>query len=121
MTLGYVAETYGVAFITLVGRLQLSPDTDPKITLKDLADRTSLPRIEFTQRIQRAVADTAPIQKSPASSGWLAALNDSILSLILTYGYVAFGATPVARRIGASIAKRGSGHDRRIALGAGEA
>ncbi|HVR59961.1 MAG TPA: DedA family protein [Pseudolabrys sp.] len=100
MTIGYVAGSYDVAFITLVSRLQLSPDTDPKSTLKDIADRTSLPRIEFTQRVQRAVADTAPIQKSPASSGWLATLNDSILSLILTYGYVAFGTTLLLAALG---------------------
>lgn len=100
MTIGYVAETYGIAFITLAGRLQLSPDTDPKSTLKELGDRTSLPRIEYTQRVQRAVADTAPIQKSQASSGWLATLNDSILSLILTYGYAAFGATLLLAALG---------------------
>lgn len=100
MTIGYVAESYGVAFITLVGRLQLSQDTDPKSTLKELADRTPLPRIEFTQRVQRAVADTAPIQKSPAASGWWTALSDGILSLILTYGYVAFGATLLLAALG---------------------
>jgi hypothetical protein len=100
MTLGYVAESYGVAYITLVGRLGLSPDTDPKSTLKDLADGTSLPRIEFTQRVQRAIADTAPIQKSSHSSGWLTTLNDNILSLILTYGYIAFGATLLLAALG---------------------
>ena len=100
MTIGYVAETYGVAFITLAGRLQLSPDTDPKSTLKELADRTSLPRIDFTQRVQRALADTAPIQKSSASPGWLATLNDGILSLILTYGYAAFGVTLLLAALG---------------------
>lgn len=99
MTIGYVAETYGVAFITLAGRLQLSPDTDPKSTLKALAERTSLPRIDYIQRVQRAVADTAPIQKSSAS-GWLATLNDGILSLILTYGYAAFGVTLLLAALG---------------------
>jgi membrane-associated protein len=100
MTLGYVAESYGVAFITLVGRLHLSPDTDPKNTLKELAESASLPRIEFTQRVQRAIADTAEIQKAPPSSGWLAALNDNILSLILTYGYAAFSATLLLAALG---------------------
>ena len=100
MTIGYVAETYGVAFITLAGRLQLSPDTDPKSTLKALAERTSLPRIDYIQRVQRAVADTAPIQKSSASPGWLATLNDGILSLILTYGYAAFGVTLLLAALG---------------------
>lgn len=100
MTLGYVAESYDVAFITLVGRLRLSPDTDPRSTLKDLAAGASLPRIEFVQRVQRAIADTALIQKSPPSSGWLAALNDNILSLILTYGYMAFGTTLLLAALG---------------------
>ena len=100
MTLGYVAENYDVAFITLVSRLRLSPDTDPKSTLKDLADGISLSRIEFTQRVQRAIADTAQIQKSPPSSGWLTTLNDNILSLVLTYGYIAFGATLLLAALG---------------------
>lgn len=100
MTLGYVAESYDVAFITLVGRLRLSPDTNPKSTLKDLAEGASLSRIEFTQRVQRAIADTAPIQKSAPSSGWLTTLNDNILSLILTYGYIAFGTTLLLAALG---------------------
>ena len=120
MTIGYVAESYDVAFITLTGRLQLSPDTDPKSTLKDLADRTSLPpyRIHSSTSPAFAVADTAPIQKSSASSGGLSTLNDSILLTDFDIRIRGLRYDPVTRRIGASIAKWGSGHDRGIAASA---
>ena len=120
MTLGYVAENYDVAFITLVSRLRLSPDTDPKSTLKDLADGISLSRIEFTQRVQRAIADTAQISEitsffgmvdDPERQHFVAGFDIWIHSLRCDF---------VACRTGVSIAKRGRSYHRRIASGTGK-
>lgn len=120
MTLGYVAETYGIAYITLAGRLQLSPDTDPKRTLKDLGDDKSLTRIEFAQRVQRRGGyrlDSSAVRFIGVVINHKRRHSFANSDLRLR----GLWRNPAARRLGTSIAKRGCGHDRWVATGAGKA
>ncbi len=96
MTLTYVAETYRLSESDLVAALALPPDTDPKASLKALADRAGVSPLRYAQRVQRAVAerrvDGSPDRDDP-TSGWLGALDDRILTALLVYGYPALGLT----------------------------
>jgi membrane protein DedA with SNARE-associated domain len=92
MTLDYVAGTYGVPVVTLSARLGLPSETAPQTSLKAIADAKGVARLDFVRQVQRAIADTAADQKPAPSSGWLATLGDSVLSVILTFGYAAYGA-----------------------------
>jgi membrane-associated protein len=100
MTLDYVSGAYGVPVATLVDRLSLPRDTNPGGTLRTLAEQTGGAPFTFVQSVQKAIASAAPPAKSTASSGWLAWLTDSILSIVLTFGYSGYAAVRFLGSVG---------------------
>lgn len=96
MTLDHVAVTYRVPEAALIGRLALAPGTDPKTSLRSLAQQQGVSLLEYVQRVQRAIGGIAPSPESGGAgkeSSWLAATGDAFLSAVLTYGYPALGLT----------------------------
>lgn len=90
MTLGYVAATYPLSQADVMAALSLAADTDPKSSLKSLADRDRVSPLQYAQRTQRAVAARIgnPTADTPnANSGRLGKLADSVLTALLIYGY----------------------------------
>ena len=94
MTLAYVAAAYQVPEEALLARLELVPTTDPRTSLRALAQEAGLPQIEYVQGVQRAIAGIASGVRSDSAdreSNWLAAIGDAFLAAVLTYGYPALG------------------------------
>jgi len=94
MTLAYVAAAYQVPEAALLERLELVPTTDPRTSLRSLAQEAGLPLIGYVQVVQRAIAGIASSVRSDsagADSNWLAAIGDAFLAAVLTYGYPALG------------------------------
>jgi membrane protein DedA with SNARE-associated domain len=94
MTLDHIAAAYRVPEAALVERLALAPGTDPKTSLRSLAQQQGVSLLEYVQRVQRAIAGIAPDLKSGGAgkeSSWLAATGDAFLSAVLAYGYPALG------------------------------
>jgi membrane protein DedA with SNARE-associated domain len=94
MTLDHIAAAYRVPEAALVERLALAPGTDPKTSLRSLAQQQGVSLLEYVQRVQRAIAGIAPDLKSGGAgkeSSWLAATGDVFLSAVLAYGYPALG------------------------------
>jgi membrane protein DedA with SNARE-associated domain len=94
MTLAYVAAAYQVPEAALLERLELVPTTDPRTSLRSLAQEAGLPLIDYVQVVQRAIAGIASSVRSDsagAESNWLAAIGDAFLAAVLTYGYPALG------------------------------
>jgi hypothetical protein len=60
MTIRYVATTYRAPERALLERLGLPHGTDPDTTLKSLAERAGLSRVDYVQRVQRVLAEVAP-------------------------------------------------------------
>jgi membrane protein DedA with SNARE-associated domain len=103
MTLGYVAATYHTPQAALLERLGLPPSTATDTTVMTLADQAGLSPPRYVERVQRAVADVAPRNGTPATandSGWLAATSDKILSALLVYGYPVLAGTLLLGAIG---------------------
>jgi len=96
MTIDYIAAAYRVPEAALVERLELAPGTDPKTSLRSLAQQQGVSLLEYVERVQRAIAGIAPNLKSGGAgkeSSWLAASGDAFLAAVLTYGYPALGLT----------------------------
>jgi len=96
MTIDYIAAAYRVPEAALVERLELAPGTDPKTSLRSLAQQQGVSLLEYVERVQRAIASIAPNLKSGGAgkeSNWLAATGDAFLAAVLTYGYPALGLT----------------------------
>jgi len=96
MTLEHVAATYRVPAAALLERLGLAPATDPRTSLRSLAQAAGLPLIEYVQGVQRAIAGIeSGIRPDSAGkeSSWLAAIGDAYLAAVLTYGYPALALT----------------------------
>ena len=96
MTIDYIAAAYRVPEAALVERLELAPGTDPKTSLRSLAQQQGVSLLEYVERVQRAIAGIAPNLKSGGAgkeSNWLAATGDAFLAAVLTYGYPALGLT----------------------------
>jgi membrane protein DedA with SNARE-associated domain len=94
MTLAYVAAAYRVPEAALLERLELVPTTDPRTSLRSLAQEAGLPLIEYVQGVQRAIAGIASGVRSDSAgreSNWLVAIGDAFLAAVLTYGYPALG------------------------------
>jgi membrane protein DedA with SNARE-associated domain len=92
MTLKYVAATYRAPDAALATRLGLTPGTDPNTSLKSLADQAGVAPPAYVQRVQRAVADLVPNERSNndnESSSWLRTIGDQALTALLVYGYPA--------------------------------
>ena len=96
MTIDYIAAAYRVPEAALVEHLELAPGTDPKTSLRSLAQQQGVSLLEYVERVQRAIAGIAPNLKSGGAgkeSSWLAATGDAFLAAVLTYGYPALGLT----------------------------
>jgi membrane protein DedA with SNARE-associated domain len=94
MTLQYVATTYGTSNAALIGRLGLTPGTDPNTSLKSLAEQAGVSPSVYARRTQRAIADLIPAAQSDSknnNSSWLATINDAVLTALLVYGYPVLG------------------------------
>jgi membrane-associated protein len=80
----------------LLERLGLAPNTDPRTSLRSLAQAAGLPLIEYVQGVQRAIAGIeSGVRPDSAGkqSSWLAAIGDAYLAAVLTYGYPALALT----------------------------
>jgi len=96
MTLEHVAATYRVPAAALLERLGLAPATDPRTSLRSLAQAAGLPLIEYVQGVQRAIAGIESGVRADSAgreSSWLAAIGDAYLAAVLTYGYPALALT----------------------------
>lgn len=93
MTLGYVAGTYRVPGATLSARLGLPAGTDPKTSLKSLAEQAGVSPLDYTGRVQRAIGNVADVSsvRSSEHSGWVGTIGDAALTALLTYGYPVLG------------------------------
>lgn len=94
MTLSYVAATYRTSDAALIKQLGMPSETDPKTSLKSLADTAGIARVTYTQRAQRAIAQIAPNAKSNQANdapSWLSAIGDQVLTALLIYGYPVLG------------------------------
>jgi len=103
MTLNYVADTYRMPAAALSDRLGLPSQFDPNTTLKSAAERAGLSPYQYTQRVQRAVAElgsNGSSNRGSEPSGWLDALSDRVLSALLIYGYPILGLTLLLGAIG---------------------
>jgi len=90
MTLTYVADAYHVSVPGLLGILALPPVTNPDTNLRSAAQQSGVSPLQYVERVQRAVASLGSNEAANAagvSSGWLAELNDQMLSALLIYGY----------------------------------
>jgi membrane protein DedA with SNARE-associated domain len=103
MTLEYVAATYHVPDAALVEQLGLPSATDRNSSLKTLAEQAGVAPSVYTQRVQRAIAVLTPAVRptgTNATSGWLGAIGDAVLTALLVYGYPALGLTLFLGAIG---------------------
>jgi membrane-associated protein len=94
MTLDYVAAAFHVPEAALVERLELAPGTDPKTSLRLLAQGQGLSLLDYVQRVQRAIAGITPKPEPDSASkdsSWLGAIGDAFLAAVLRYGYPALG------------------------------
>ncbi|HVC10430.1 MAG TPA: DedA family protein, partial [Burkholderiales bacterium] len=103
MTLGYVSAAYHAPEPALLERLGLPATTDPKTSLRTLAQRAGASLLEYLQRVQQAVARVAPHSAAQGASGastWLGALGDRALGAVLAYGYPALAITILLGSLG---------------------
>jgi membrane protein DedA with SNARE-associated domain len=103
MTLNYVANAFRMPVASLTERLGLPSDIEPNTSLKSIAERSELSPYQYTQRVQRVVADIASNDSSNRTtepSGWLVVLGDRVLTALLVYGYPALGLTLLLGAIG---------------------
>jgi membrane protein DedA with SNARE-associated domain len=103
MTLNHVAATYHAPLNELIPRLGLPPDINRNESLKSVADKRNIARIDFVRQVQRALGQTAPPPddagaKSPNS--FLGGIADSVLAAVLKLGYPALAATLLFGAIG---------------------
>lgn len=103
MTLDYVSTAYHAPEAALVERLGLNRNTDPKTSLRTLAERKGVSPREYVQQVQREVGRVAPdASANQASNGssWLGTIGDECLAAVLIYGYPALGLTILLGSIG---------------------
>jgi hypothetical protein len=103
MTLDFVAATYHAPEAALLERLALEVGTDPRQTLRQLAQRERQPMIDYTQRVQRAIAALVPAARTndaERESNGLGKIADEFLAAVLIYGYPALGLTILLGSIG---------------------
>jgi membrane protein DedA with SNARE-associated domain len=96
MTLDYVAATYRVPEASLFEHLELPRATNPKATLRSLAQQQGLSLLEYVQRVQRAIAGIVPDAKQGGvneESNRLGRFGDGLLTDVLTYGIPALALT----------------------------
>ena len=106
MTLSYVARTYRIETTALIRGLGLAPETDPNTDLRSAAAQSKVSTFEYVERVQRVVAalvGNGAGNNSAASSGWLAAFSDEMLSAMLVYGYPILALIQLSGAIGAPV------------------
>jgi membrane-associated protein len=106
MTLSYVARTYRVDTAALIKGLGLAPETNPNTDLRSAAAQSKVSTFAYVERVQRAVAalvGNGAGKSSAASSGWLAAFSDEMLSAMLVYGYPILALIQLSGAIGAPV------------------
>jgi membrane-associated protein len=104
MTLGYVAPTYRVPGAALAEHLGLPPDTDPKTTLKSLAERQGLSPFQYIEQVQTAISElrtTSSPQGGKETVSEPDTLGEEILAALLVYGYPVLGLTLLLGTMGA--------------------
>jgi len=89
MTPRYIASTYRIPELGLLARLGLPATTSLDLSIRSIAERQGLSPFEYVQRVQRSIAEIAPLDTTNqrAWQGWLDWLNDQTLSALLRYGY----------------------------------
>ena len=96
MTLRYVAAAYHAPETALREHLGVPASTSPDTTLRDLAERAKVPRPDYIERVQRAIAKAAP-GPAPLPGGDAAPTFDGrseeLISAVLVYGYPALALT----------------------------
>jgi membrane protein DedA with SNARE-associated domain len=92
MSLDYIARSYEVPVATLIAKLDLPPDADPQVTIRATAERVGIPRFEFVQRVQKAVASSGVPLSPTNSTGWVSRTVDAALSAVITFGYPGYAA-----------------------------
>jgi membrane protein DedA with SNARE-associated domain len=104
MTLRYVSTAYRVPAPELLRRLGLPGDADLDLTLKAVAERASVPRLEYVARVQSALAGPVPSaagsRQADGSRSAFAALADDVLGALQTYGYPVLAVTLVLGSLG---------------------
>jgi len=103
MTLRYVAGAYRAPEAALIAQLRLAPGTHPDTELKSLAEREGVPKVEFVQRVQKALVAVAPalvVPREGKSTGWLGEIGEEFLAALLLYGYPALGLTLLLGALG---------------------
>lgn len=106
MTLSYVARTYRIDTVALIGVLGLAAEIDPNTDLRSAAALSRTSTFDYVERVQRAVAalvDNGAGITSSESSGWFAALSDEMLSAMLVYGYPILALIQLSGAIGAPV------------------
>ncbi len=101
MTLDYVAAAYRLAGLELIVALGLPPETDPAISIKQLADQTQVSPLQYVQKVQRAIGERSVGGATARDgAGWFAALGDKTLTALLVYGYPVLGLTLLLGAVG---------------------
>ncbi len=102
MTLDYVATTYRTPNSALIERLGLAAATDPRTSLKSLAEQAGRAPSQYVGQVQRAIADIAPVIAPDLTSEthWFGTISDQVLTALLVYGYPALGLTLLLGAIG---------------------
>lgn len=106
MTLRYVATTYQVSEDALREQLGLTAHTHPDATLKSLAELAGVPRRDYVQRVQRAIAAAAPplaAAHDGESKSWISGTGDDVVSAVLVYGYPALALMLLLGALGVSL------------------
>jgi membrane protein DedA with SNARE-associated domain len=92
MTLGYVAAAYHAPEAALRERLGLSSQTSPDTTLKALAGYAGVALPDYVQRVQRVIAEVAPVPDAPHSLDATRQADggsEDFIAAVLVYGYPA--------------------------------
>jgi membrane protein DedA with SNARE-associated domain len=105
MTLRYVATAYGAPEAALRASLELSPEMSSDTTLKALAERAGVSRLDYVQRVQRAIATTGSVSEGPSSGAKdrLGGAGEDLVSSVLVYGYPALALTLLLGALGAPL------------------
>jgi membrane protein DedA with SNARE-associated domain len=104
MTLDYIARTYRVPQAAMAERLQLPPDIDGKVTLRSLAQKSGLSRLQYIEQVQAAISSLRPhIVTSHANAAETAPDTSSgdVLTRLLVYGYPILALTVLLGAMGA--------------------
>lgn len=84
----------------------MAPQAGSDTTLKTRADHAGIPRLDYVQQVQRAIAELAPAPAAPAngkvapkSAGW----SEDLVTAVLVYGYPALALTLFVGALGAPL------------------